>query len=109
MKVYKFYLEQVGYNDVGELVLLLICVWMLVCFFESKMFMIMFCCKCYGYFVVYCLDLYQDYLCGLCYMFLCVGKIKKVKDVVIMGLVEGVMLVVVFVFLGIELVLVVVV
>ncbi len=80
IKAYKLYLEQVP-ADVGEEPVLSITrAWTLVRFFDVKMLSMASCEKCRGHFVVHCLDLHNDYLCGLCHMPSRAGKTKKAKD-----------------------------
>lgn len=80
MKAYKLYLEQVGSSADGEAVLSLTRAWTLVRFFDSKMLTTTCCTKCRGKFVVHCLDLHKDYICGLCHLPSRAGKTKKAKD-----------------------------
>lgn len=80
MKAYRLYLEQVPYTPGEEPVLSLTRAWTLVRFFGSNMLSMACCTKCAGNFVVHCLDLNEDYVCGLCHMPSRAGKTKKVKE-----------------------------
>ena len=80
MKAYKLYLEQMPPEPGEEPLLSLTRAWTLVRFFQSKMLSMAPCGKCKGKFVVNCMDLNQDYLCGLCHMPSRAGKTKKSKD-----------------------------
>ena len=80
MKAYQLYLEQMPPEPGQEPVLSLTRAWTLVRFFSSKMMQMTACCKCHGKFVVNCLDLHTDYVCGLCHMPSRAGKTKKSKD-----------------------------
>ena len=80
MKAYKLYLEQMPPEAGEEPLLSLTRAWTLVRFFSSKMLAMAPCGKCGGKFVVNCLDLNADYVCGLCHMPSRAGKTKKARD-----------------------------
>ena len=80
MKAYKLYLEQMPPEAGEEPLLSLTRAWTLVRFFSSKMLAMATCGKCGGKFVVNCLDLNADYVCGLCHMPSRAGKTKKARD-----------------------------
>ena len=80
MKAYQLYLEQMPPEPGEEAQLSLTRAWTLVRFFHSKMLALASCQSCQGKFVVNCLDLHQDYKCGLCHMPSRAGKTKKSKD-----------------------------
>jgi flagellar transcriptional activator FlhC len=80
MKAYQLYLEQMPPESGQEPLLSLTRAWTLVRFFSSKMMQMTACGKCHGKFVVNCLDLHTDYVCGLCRMPSRAGKTKKSKD-----------------------------
>ncbi|MCM2569228.1 MULTISPECIES: flagellar transcriptional regulator FlhC [Janthinobacterium] len=80
MKAYKLYLEQMPPEAGEEPLLSLTRAWTLVRFFSSKMLDMAPCGKCGGKFVVNCLDLNADYVCGLCHMPSRAGKTKKARD-----------------------------
>jgi flagellar transcriptional activator FlhC len=78
LKAYQLYLEHVQVSEV-EPVLSLTRAWSLVRFFEAKMMQTVPCTKCGGHFVVHTMELYGDYVCGLCHMPSRAGKTKKAK------------------------------
>ena len=80
MKAYKLYLEQMPPEPGEEPLLSLTRAWTLVRFFSSKMLAMATCGKCGGKFVVNCLDLNADYVCGRCHMPSRAGKTKKAHD-----------------------------
>jgi flagellar transcriptional activator FlhC len=80
MKAYQLYLEQMPPAPGEEPLLSLTRAWTLVRFFSSKMLAMATCGKCGGKFVVNCLDLHADYVCGLCHMPSRAGKTKKSRD-----------------------------
>lgn len=80
MKAYQLYLEQMPPAPGEEPLLSLTRAWTLVRFFSSKMLALAPCGKCGGKFVVNCLDLHADYVCGLCHMPSRAGKTKKSRD-----------------------------
>mgnify|MGYP003344329573 CR=1 FL=1 len=75
---YKLYLEHCTANQ-SEPVLSLTRAWSLVRFFDAKMLQTTPCTKCGGHFVVHSMELYDDYVCGLCNMPSRAGKTKKAK------------------------------
>jgi len=80
MKAYQLYLEQMPPEPGEEALLSLTRAWTLVRFFGSKMLETASCGKCQGKFVVNCMDLHGDYVCGLCHMPSRAGKTKKARE-----------------------------
>ena len=76
IKSYKLYLEHVEVNQL-ERVLSLTRAWTLVRFVDSDMLRVAPCKKCGGSFVVHSLELYSNYVCGLCNIPSRAGKTKK--------------------------------
>jgi len=76
IKSYRLYLEHVQIHGL-DCVLSLTRAWSLVRFINAKMLTTVPCTECRGHFVVYTMDLHDDYVCGMCDMPSRAGKTKK--------------------------------
>ena len=76
LKAYKLYLEHCQANKT-EPVLSLTRAWSLVRFFDAKLLQTAPCTRCRGQFVVHSLELYHNFVCGLCRVPSRAGKTKK--------------------------------
>jgi len=79
LKAYKLYLEHCQANQ-AEPVLSLTRAWSLVRFFDAKLLQTTACTRCAGHFVVHSLELYHNYVCGLCRVPSRAGKTKKAAE-----------------------------
>ncbi|MCC7081857.1 MAG: flagellar transcriptional regulator FlhC [Burkholderiales bacterium] len=79
LKAFKLYLEHCQAHQI-EPVLSLTRAWSLVRFFDAKLLQTAPCTRCGGQFVVHSLDLYSNYVCGLCRVPSRAGKTKKAAD-----------------------------
>jgi len=79
LKAYKLYLEHCQAHDV-ESVLTLTRAWSLVRFFDAKLLQTAPCTRCGGHFVVHSLELYDDFVCGLCRVPSRAGKTRKAAE-----------------------------
>jgi len=84
LKAYKLYLEHCQTSSV-EPVLSLTRAWSLTRFIDAKMLQTAPCTRCGGHFVVHTMELYHDYVCGLCNMPSRAGKTKKAKAAAMAG------------------------
>lgn len=80
VKAYRLYLEQMDASQ-SEAVLSLTRAWRLVRFFDAQMLQTTPCTRCGGHFVVHTLELYSDYVCGLCNPPSRAGKTRKPRQV----------------------------
>lgn len=76
IKAYRLYLEHLAIHEM-DVVLTFTRAWTLLRYIESKMLRTAPCTHCGGYFVVHALDLYDDYVCGLCAPPSRAGKTRK--------------------------------
>jgi flagellar transcriptional activator FlhC len=76
LKAYKLYMEHCQANQT-EPVLSLTRAWSLVRFFDAKLLQTAPCTRCHGNFVVHSLELYNNFVCGLCRVPSRAGKTKK--------------------------------
>jgi flagellar transcriptional activator FlhC len=76
LKAFKLYLEHCQANQT-EPVLSLTRAWSLVRFFDAKLLQTAPCTRCRGQFVVHSLELYHNFVCGLCRVPSRAGKTKK--------------------------------
>ncbi len=76
MKAYRLYLEHVALNGL-EPVLTFTRAWTLQRYFDSKMLRTVPCTRCNGHFVAHTLELYDNYVCGLCAPPSRAGKTRK--------------------------------
>jgi flagellar transcriptional activator FlhC len=76
LKAFKLYLEHCQANQ-NEPALSLTRAWSLVRFFDAKLLQTAPCTRCHGHFVVHSLELYDNFVCGLCRVPSRAGKTKK--------------------------------
>ena len=76
IKSYRLYLEHIEANQL-ERVLSLTRAWTLVRFIDGHLLQTAPCTRCGGHFVVHTLELYSDYVCGLCKIPSRAGKTRK--------------------------------
>jgi len=79
IRAYRLYLEQTKVHDLPQ-VLSLTRAWRLVKFIDAGMLRTVPCTECGGHFVVHTMELYDDYVCGLCHMPSRAGKTKAAKE-----------------------------
>lgn len=79
LKAFKLYLEHCQANQT-EPALSLTRAWSLVRFFDAKLLQTTPCTRCGGHFVVHSLELYDNYVCGLCRVPSRAGKTKKAAE-----------------------------
>ena len=79
LKAFKLYLEHCQSQQL-EPVLSLTRAWSLVRFFDAKLLQTAPCTRCGGHFVVHSLDLYNNFVCGLCRVPSRAGKTNKAAD-----------------------------
>ncbi|MPZ42517.1 MAG: flagellar transcriptional regulator FlhC [Betaproteobacteria bacterium] len=87
LKAFKLYLEHCQAHQL-EPVLSLTRAWSLVRFFDAKLLQTAPCTRCGGQFVVHSLDLYNNFVCGLCRVPSRAGKTKKAADQARMALLQ---------------------
>lgn len=78
IKTYRLYLEHVAQQGI-EPILTFTRAWTLLRYFDSKLLQTVPCTRCGGHFVVHALELYDDYVCGLCCPPSRAGKTVKAK------------------------------
>ena len=79
LKAFNLYLEHCDANQL-EPVLSLTRAWSLVRFFDAKLLQTAPCTRCGGHFVVHSLELYDNFVCGLCRVPSRAGKTKKATE-----------------------------
>jgi flagellar transcriptional activator FlhC len=79
IRAYRLYLEHLQTHDMPQ-VLSLTRAWRLVKFVDASMLRTVPCTQCGGHFVVHTMELYDDYVCGLCHMPSRAGKTKAAKE-----------------------------
>lgn len=81
LKAYQLYLEHM-HSSGAEPVLSITRAWRLVRFSDAKMLQTAPCTRCSGHFVVHTLELYSDFVCGLCQPPSRAGKTRKSRETV---------------------------
>jgi len=76
IKAYQLYLEQAASHGL-ETVLSVTRAWRLVKFFDAGMLTTVPCTRCGGDFVAHAMELYDDFVCGLCHMPSRAGKTRE--------------------------------
>jgi flagellar transcriptional activator FlhC len=79
IKAYRLYLEHVQLNDL-EPVLTFTRAWTMQRYFDSHMLRTVPCTRCEGHFVAHSLEIYDNYVCGLCAPPSRAGKTRKAAD-----------------------------
>jgi flagellar transcriptional activator FlhC len=79
LKAFKLYLEHCQSQKI-EPVLSLTRAWSLVRFFDAKLLQTAPCTRCAGQYVVHSLELYDNFVCGLCRVPSRAGKTKKASE-----------------------------
>lgn len=79
IKAYRLYLEHVELNAL-EPVLTFTRAWTLQRYFDSNMLRTVACTRCEGHFVAHSLEIYDNFVCGLCAPPSRAGKTRKAAD-----------------------------
>ena len=79
IKAYQLYLEQAKTHGL-PVVLSVTRAWRLVKFFDAGMLTTAPCTKCGGHFVAHSMELYDDFVCGLCHMPSRAGKTRAAAE-----------------------------
>ena len=78
IRAYRLYLEHLQTHEMPQ-VLSMTRAWRLVKFIDAAMLRTVPCTRCKGNFVVHTMELYDDYVCGLCHVPSRAGKTKAAK------------------------------
>lgn len=79
VKAYRLYLEHIDLNGL-EPILTFTRAWTLRRFFDSRMLRTVECTRCEGHFVAHSLEIYDNYVCGLCAPPSRAGKTRKAAN-----------------------------